>query len=261
MSVQRADLMGTQHIMNITYPTPRETLYTAATTLPTSEPATATFSYTVGASDLATYDGVPLAYSDVGFLYAGGQNASTASATLCYRIKKNTTSIATATNLTVTASQYWTLNASSGLVGIVAGDSLEVFLWQSTANLTGALTWNYQAFTTAPSRIQVNPFTNTVLVNLTWTVDSTFPTLSLGTPSINSTSSPLAYYGAAAFYSLGSTFSINTYTQNSTYKMLRLYYGEIIGTPAVRNSATAMPYYDNNRKITKLSWTPTNIIL
>jgi hypothetical protein len=262
MSVQRADLMGTRHTLNITYQTEQETLYTAATTLATSEPATATFSYTVASGDLPTYDGVPFSQMFIAFVFAAGQNTRTASATLCYRIKKNSTSIATATNLTVTASQYWTLAMrSSSMQNIVAGDVLEVLLWQSTANLTGALTWDYQAYCVDESRLKIERDSD-LIANLALTISGTYPAFTAGTASIES-SSGIYFYPTtgSSNYAVSGTAAFPGFKQDATYNVYRLNYNDITTTAELLNNATARPRYRNHHKITKIEWTPTNIQL
>ena len=266
MSVQRADLMGTRHTLNITYQTAQETLYTAATTLATSEPATATFSYTVAAGDLPSIDSGAVLLSAVyrPFMYAAGLNTRTASATLCYRIKKNSTSVATATNVSITASQYWTLNVYESGISVTAGDTLEVYLWQSTANLTGALTWDYQAFCVNLTRPQIAN-QNALLLNLTVTPDANYPNLTAGTPSVNATSDAIYYWRSNSSGTLltANTAAATAYAvkQDSTYKLYRLSYGDSLSGITGYSNATARPRFLTNYKLTKIEWTPTSIIL
>jgi hypothetical protein len=264
MAMQRADIMGTRHTLNITYPSPQETLQGTPTVLPTSEPASATFSYTVAAGDLPTFDGAPYSIKYAPLLFAGGKNTDASNArSLCYRIKKNGVSIATATNISVTANQYWTLIIfHANLLGIVAGDTIEVFLWQITAN---ALNWDYQSYSVNFSRLFVdNP--NKILSNVKYTFDSVnYPILALGNPSVQGSGSynikELSSTSNQNIFLATPTTTIFAYKQASLAGLGSLEWGDTGTWQSIltRNHATLRPHYNNNQKITKIEWTPTNV--
>jgi hypothetical protein len=259
MAMQRADIMGTRHTLNITYPSPQETLLTGGSVvvLPTSEPASPTFSYTVQASDLPTFDGVPVSVANHPMIFAGGLNTTGSAATLCYRIKKNSTSVNTATNLSVTANQYWTLHlfSLSGIGSVVVGDVIEVYLWQITTN---ALNWDYRAFSIIPSRIFVDSNMEKVFHRVNYTIDGTIPALALGTAASYNTVNALVYFSASTNVALSSSTNFYCQKQDSTYGLIRSGQPDAnMSTPTLRNSATNRPNYQIARKITKIEWTPT----
>lgn len=261
MSVQRADLMGTRHTLNITYPTPQETLAGSPTLLPTSEPATATFSYTVAASDICTYDHKPVGKIDSCFIVAGGLNTDVSNnRTLCYRIKKNSTSVYTSSAITVTANQYWTLQIT--LANIAVGDAIEVFLWQVTTN---ALNWDFNGFIGLVSRLKIGDGANKSFVNLVYTFDTLGVIFTLGTPTAWTAGSVFAIgAGNNDTWTIGTTSATRTVTaqkQNDTTGIMKLQYGDASGEGSVQNSATSRPRITSQYKITKIEWTPTNIIL
>lgn len=264
MSVQRADLMGTRHTLNITYPTPQETLAGSPTLLPTSEPASATFSYTVAAGDLPTFDGVPTNTYYLALVYAGGKNTDASNnRTLCYRIKKNGTSIYTSTSLTVTANLNWTLSIyGANLNPVTVGDVFEVYLWQVTTN---ALNWDYNAFCVDVSRIQVDSI-GKLIANAVYTYTQR-PSLTLGsTPTPYTTQGVTVYIqggsGTDGYKKDLSGFTFAGIRQHSTYNMYRSSSDGIYPwSEEIQSHASLKPRYYANRAISKIEWTPTNIIL
>lgn len=257
MAMQRADIMGTRHVLNITYPTPRETLTGTPTVLPTSEPASPTFSYTVAAGDLPTFDGVPVSVTNYALVFAGGLNTTGSAATLCYRIKKNGVSTNSATNISVTANQYWTLHLFSrdGVGNVVAGDVIDVYLWQVTTN---ALNWDYQALAICPSRIFLDSKNEMIFYKVSYTINGSIPELTAGTATVYNALSPLVYISSSVSASLSASIDIYCQKQDSVYGLLRQGQPDNSGaTPFVRNDSTKRPSYQITRKITKIGWTPT----
>jgi len=252
---KNSEFMGSQHTLNITYQTPQETLQETPTVLPTTEPGTATFSYTVATGDLPTFDGVPLSQSFVALLYASGLNTTAIPAIISYRIKKNGASLVTST-ATAAASQYWTLclfNAS--LVGVVAGDVLDVYLWQTTTN---ALGWSWQGFAVNVSRIQVEKASKLHL-NMIYTISGSYPIFINGTvySSGSNVVTPAQSSGAVTM-SLSNTRTFNAIRFYSTGSYAyRAYYGDLSASCFIANHASNHPYYYNNYKITSLSWIPS----
>jgi len=264
MGASRADLMGTRHTLNITYPTPQETLSGSPTLLPTSEPATATFSYTVAAGDLPTIDSGAALMSAVyrPFIYAGGKNTDASNnRTLCYRLKKNGTSVATATNVSITANQFWTWNVYENTLSAAVGDVFEVFLWQIT---TDALNWDYQAFCVNITRPQIAT-QNALLLNFTVTPNGNYPDLTAGTPGVNATTDAVYYLrsNAAGAILANNTTAATAYAvkQDATGRLYKIGYGDNLSGIISYSNSTQRPRFLTNYKITKLEWTPTNIVL
>lgn len=130
------------------YPTMRETSG-LTDALPTSEPASAQITYTIGNDDLPTLT-TPIPYWISPMIFAQGQNTSGASRTVSYRVEVNGTSIATGSSNNGTLA-YWSLSAYSwwnaGALP-VAGDVLTVKLW---ANGSGC-SLNAHALKVTPTR-------------------------------------------------------------------------------------------------------------
>lgn len=278
MSVQRADFFGTKHTLNITYPSARENLQGSPVTLGTTEPATATFSYTVVSGDIPTIDGVPIGVRYLANISMSGKNTDAANArTLCYRVKLNGTSIATATNLSCTANLYWTLNLKlQGLNNVVVGDVIDVYLWQITAS---ALDYRWDGFNVSISRIFVDGVLSRRIVNFKMTLTYIYNTgqiYALGNPSNANLGCGGEMYnffnetfygrygndGFSHFPSWGSPRAVySVEKQHPTYGLIRFSGGDISNSVAVATHASYYPYWHSPDRITKIEWTPTNIIL
>lgn len=257
MAAINNDLVNTKHTLNVTHATVRETLAGSPTTLGTSEPGTPTFSYTIQESDLPTFDGVPYSVKYTPVICAGGTNTDVSNArNLCYRVKLNGTSKITATNLSATANQKWTVSLNdSSLVGVVVGDVIDVYLWETT----GSLNWSWQGLSVLPTRIFVTASNNRVLYKVAYTNSGNFPTFSLGTPGTvqynNKTANGLF---TDTNLSANTTVTFECLTQNTTKGIFTIDVGDVLGT-RINNHATTMPYTATNYKLTKIEWYPTKI--
>lgn len=91
--------------------------------LPTAEPATAQFSYTIQASDLPTISPkVPMKYNAA--IYASGKIGAAAS-TITYNLFKNGVSVISATTASAAATQFWT-HSHWRTFDVQVGDVIEV---------------------------------------------------------------------------------------------------------------------------------------
>lgn len=167
---------GTLKQTNITLPTPRETTGVGLT-LPTTEPGTPQISYTVQASDLATFSGNPLGVQHIPVIYAAGRIGA-ATTTINYRISVNGASQFQSNNANIAANNYYT-HSFFRYVPLSVLDVVTVSLWSSQADTTLV----YHAFTTCWTRPQLTK-SGTIVKDVAYAASTAFPTLTLQpTPS------------------------------------------------------------------------------
>jgi hypothetical protein len=261
MPVNRVESMlgviGPRKEVNITYKTLDETLLDTAEAIPNAEPATAQISYTVSAdTHLPTMD-ANVGFQSVGMLCVAGLNLTASARTLSYRLLKNSASLTTGT-VSCVASQYWTLKVvNSSLIGLVAGDVIEVKLWCADATW---LNWSYKYFACAPTRIKLFNDARKIAVNVKFTDGGiTYPIPTLGTPSTSS-------YNAGAIYGYvftsvgsqgfnGTDMCIGVLREHTTNGIYIWGVGDNSSSVTVTCHATAIPRYTQNYyKITKIAW-------
>lgn len=164
-----------------------ENVLGSALTLPTVEPGTGQYVYTMQQSDMLT-DGIivpkPIAVAYTPLFTFSGKTGSTAS-TISYRILWNGASQSTGTSASYGANTYWTFNFvdSAMFNAIKVGDTVEVRFW---SNITDA-NYSYNALCMYPCRPML---TNAPLVKNVFYKGSSDPVYSKY--AIGATSSTLA---------------------------------------------------------------------
>ena len=179
MTIISAEKWKAAKIITIELKDAVENLQSTPTSLPTSEPTESQISITLAEADLPV---VKVNDSDIptitylAFVYAGGKNTDAASQTVYWRMLKNGSSLSNG-SFSVDANYYWTISAF--YFDVVAGDTIELRLWASSANVN----WDYDAY--ACSCTRPFPYEGSKVVNLlVQTKDITsYPTLTLGNPA------------------------------------------------------------------------------
>jgi hypothetical protein len=230
--------------LNITYPTPQETLLSTPQTLPTTEPATPQISYTVAAGDFPTFNPPVYMKKHIALLYAGGKAVT--AATISWRMKKNGLSVATGT-INVAANTFYTLSAFFG-VDIVAGDVLEIALWSNQTDSN----WDYKAYQIQATRVLPTNKPR-YLTKVSFTVGAA-PALTLGNPSVGLTQSLKIWYSDIIFAAAAASFSVDAVYGGNNYGIYRLGYADsdYANTGAALTDATYRPRYYRNYVITQI---------
>jgi len=179
MTIISAEKWKTLKIITIELKDAVENLQSTPTSLPTSEPAESQISITLAEADLpiVKVNGVDIpTITYLAFVYAGGKNADAASQTVYWRMLKNSSSLSDG-SFSVDANYYWTISAF--YYDVSAGDTIELRLWASSANVN----WDYDAYACPYTR--PFPYESSKVVNLlVQTKDiTTYPTLTLGNPA------------------------------------------------------------------------------
>lgn len=132
MSTPKGNRVGSKKTFTITPGTVRETLLGTPLTLPTAEPTTGQFSYTIQASDLPTISPiVPMKFNAA--LYASGKIGAAASA-LNFRILKNGVNVFTGPTASAAATNMWG-HTHWRTFDVREGDLLEVRYWAAQADV------------------------------------------------------------------------------------------------------------------------------
>lgn len=241
--------VGSLKTTNITLPTVRETPISQIT-LPTSEPATPQISYTVQLSDLAVFTGnMPRSVVHVPFLFATGKIGAT-STVIFFRVLVNGVSQAQGGSINIGAGLYYTLNQMR-YIPVNVGDVITYSLWSNQTDTT----FNYHAFTTCPTRMQLTK-PGTVLSNVTFNTVA-FPTLTQApAPIALSTQQnflPFPAQGVSAPISLGAT-TFGAIVQDSTYYMGRSNFGDSNNNYNLGTHATNQTNYPKNIIPTTISF-------
>lgn len=133
--------------VSITYPSPDETLLDTPIDLPTSEPAEAQISYTLGSQHMPTWSPYELEHVKTAILYAAGENTGSSAVTVYHRILKNGVNVATG-SFSVSADRYYSQNHCNFL-NVSIGDTLSCKLWAGAAGVN----WDASAVLIWPTRI------------------------------------------------------------------------------------------------------------
>jgi hypothetical protein len=242
--------------VTITYPDPDETPLETPVALPTSEPASPQVSFTLATNHLPTWSPYELPHSKMMMLYAGGKNTSGGTLTVYWRVKINGANHSTGSG-NPAANAYWTLNSLDLPIPASVGDTVDVYLWASGANVE----LHYKAFACCPTRI--GPY-DIALADVVVVTGDYYPNLtkrSSGTPSatgyppyvqMSNTEATLGFY----FYLNNSIRVIAPY---KTWRLLRADQGDRSVSNQMRVSPAYMPRYYTNARITRIAYTPLNL--
>lgn len=247
--------IGHLETVAVTYPTPVETYNASGVMLPSSEPASGQFSYTVQASDLPTFSDSRVTCKWSLVIIAGGKNNAAATRNIYYRILKNGVSIATSFTV-ISASYYWTYSFHN-LYDVAVGDTFEIRLWCS--NDATSLDWRYNTYFVRPTRFVFGD-TKDVFLDFACT-DYAVLTLaggfSPGGYAVGEYGSPsLSYYPSdlGTSCTIGSTQKFSAIIHNATYGLGRVNYGDESTTTTAGASNTTMPYYIRCNRHTKFQF-------
>lgn len=190
MTVNRGDssrvAVGTYRSFSpvFTGATPNEVLLGVPLVLPIANPgsASAQFSYAIQSSDMPVYAaGIVGQY--VPIIITGGQNTTGVAHTVYTYLYSGSTA-KYQVSASIAAGQYWTsMMPLNGAIANPVGTTYNVSMWADTAS---GINYDYSAVVVAPSRYGEahSVAKSTAAYNFAWTVTTTFPTLSLGTPVV-----------------------------------------------------------------------------
>ncbi|MEM2260853.1 MAG: hypothetical protein QXK24_00230 [Ignisphaera sp.] len=239
-------------VLDITYKLTEELLSTPLS-IPTVEPPSelAQIYYIISSNDLPDFTVAPAQKVFVACVYGGGKNTTTNNLTLYWKMYKNGTAIASS-SFVVSAGYYWTL--SSFFYDVKPGDALAICFW---ANGSG-LNFDYSALAVAVTRLAIYPAKIGIYKNISFTI-SAYPTLTLGTPGVHTTSSLLPLHVDESLPSITASKSY-LWLGTKSLGLFRIYMGDYTSANTAQYStdATLRPYYRRNYVPTRISF--TNII-
>lgn len=231
-------VMGSRHVLNITYPAPDETLLETPEALPTSEPETPQIEFTIAAAHLPNIGGASAVWTPI--LYAMGQNGSASSRTLSYRLMKNDASVSTG-SISVSAGRYWTVSCFN-YYGSVVGDVIQLRLWASGETVD----WRYKALAVFPTRLSLP----TPVIYRPQYTTARKPVLTLDSPGRFSTANEIYIYNNGGMYysSLAETTVVfGALGEDDTYGFFRVRNGDVSQNDYATTSTISHPsYYCNN---------------
>lgn len=245
-------MMGSRHVLTITYPDPDETLLETPEALPTSEPETPQIAFTIGAAHLPNIGGASAVWSPA--LYAAGKNDTAGAVTLSYRLMKNGASVQTGTQ-SVTAGRYWTVSGYNYYDSAV-GDTIALSLWANAAGLD----WRYNGFAVLPTRLDVSTAASSVLYRVQYTL-ARKPVLTLGTPGLLAASRWYLYNGDMPFDTNNAgALTLPVLAADPDYKFGRMQYGDTLLTNSSHGAqTTTYPYYMAYNVPTQIVYYPLSV--
>lgn len=247
-------LQQPRKILNITYPSPIETLLGTPEDLPTSEPGTSQIIYTVAAEHLPVFDWEPLSKVWSAILHGFIKNVSGSARTLYWRVLKNSVSVDTGS--VSVANNYYCTVSETNLYNIIAGDVLELRLWADAADCD--LYWKGLAI--YPTRIQVCK-DNQIITNVSYTFTN-YPAFTLGgSPLAKQTGKPLIYNQDIMYYQTDTTLNLGSQHPYTSVKTGKLYYGDYLLSVQKETSTTYRPYYYRNTAFSSISFNATPLII
>lgn len=275
MSVTRArgtSIGTTKKIILNTQP-PVENLLGSPITLPTSEPSTGQWTYTIQQTDFPTLPQGASFNRYAPILYFSGKTVT--ANTISYRVLYNGSSVVTGTTSSITANYYWTISIVNSAMAAVGGgkpavgDTIEVRLWSSQSDTQ----YLYNAFQIIPSRPIV---TKTLVLKDLWFSGDCSQLLTLGNPvaasvsswsvaipyftgTMNSPTPPSSVNSGNSISSLGSSNDLRiSYfpMDNPTNGLGGAYFGDYgLATSVTLNTHTSYyPYYQRNRVPASISF-------
>jgi len=214
--------------------------------LPTSEPDTPQYEWTVAGGDLPAFSLTLKSVKYIGCFYAAGKNVSGATRTVYIRMTKNGSSVSTA-NSSVGDATFYT--RSCFFYDIAVSDVLGIKLW---ANDTG-VNRDYQARQVHPSRIFLLPEAE-LMKPLDFTTVVVHPTLVLGNPGGSKTNFLVYFPNVSLQTGVDASSKVEELRQHSTYGIYRLGYGDATTSNSSNTgiSATQRPRYYQNRIPTQI---------
>lgn len=243
---------GALKTYTFTYPAPVVNDFSGSPlTLPTSEPGTAQFSYTIQASDFPTITPAP---TSVKFLVcainAGRVPASTT--TLNYRILKNGASVTTGNMPSITANNYWTFTHWRWF-DVQVGDVIEVKTW---SNIAGA-TYDYSAVLIQPTQVYLSK-PNAVLSDVTIVIPNAIP-ITGGTSGVWTSSNVSFYPANTALTPLGlanATHTLPVFMPHAGQGFFKAGNGDVNGQSVSGNGShgSVKPFYQRNYMPSSISF-------
>lgn len=191
-----------RHSVSFTYPAPQESRITP-TAVPTTEPGTAQFSFTIASSDVIT---PPTGWtiSTQLLVIANGLNGGATTQNVSYRVKQNGTSLQSSI-IATSASRYYTLQwaYTAGVNGVAPGDVITVSLWGPSG-----FDARYCAVMLQP--VVFKPLKNDGGVVLVPELDAgvQYPALADGTMVTGSVNNTMDWYSADVYFASASYASL-----------------------------------------------------
>jgi hypothetical protein len=248
-------VMGSRHVLTITYPAPDETLLETPEALPTSEPETPQVSFTIGAAHLPNIGGASAVWTAV--VWASGRNTSGSARTVTRTRYKNGTPISASTTGSMSNNYYWT-SMEYVYYGLVVGDAISVALHASGEGVD----WQYKALMIFPTRINLTPSSRVPLYRVSYTLART--SLSSGVnPGGLATGQGnwYVYNGALMSYSstVAGTFDLPVMSAHDTYIHGAIEFGDISQSQQSISNTSFSPYYRQQAVPTQIVYYPLSV--
>jgi hypothetical protein len=243
--------------IDITVPTPQETLLETPESLPTSEPGTSQISYTIQSSDLPTLSFGICKYA--AHLCGAGQNLSGSSVTVYYRILKNGTSVATGSRSSVSNNYYYNIYHTN-FYNVVEGDTIELRLWASVSGVN----YNFKGLIVYPTRIGFSNQNNLLLTDISYTLAAgiKFTSIASGEQSANTVYYKFYYNNSPGhIYEFYGNTQIPTFAYGATYHFGRIAVGDMNTNEIGNSSSTKKLTYNVNYYPSKITFRNPGIVL
>ena len=239
--------------VTITYPDPDETLLETPVALPTSEPAEAQISYTLGSQHMPVWSPFELEHKKLAILYAAGRNTGGSAATVYFRVLKNGVNVATGSQSV--GAGYFYNQSHYRFFDVSSGDALSCKLWANAAGVN----WDRAAVLVWPTRIgpKGQVLADAIAHEYGFPYNLTFSGARYGEyaylyPFSNSETI------CAAWYSTGDKLPV--VQSHATYGIARVGYGDKqLGSLPMAFSASTRAQCAFNQCFTRLSYTPLNL--
>lgn len=243
MTVQWGDTgrvaFGTLKTFNISLASPRETLNGAPTSLPSTNPGSASAQaiFTIQQADLPTITPNPISVQYSAVVYIAGKNTDASSQSVSYQCYKNGATVSGATgSQSVATNTFWT-QSHFRFNGVVVGDTLAVSVWCPSANVN----FDYIAIQIYPTKVSIGKS----YINKDVSYSYSNGTLTLGTPSMAAGGSCIIFPSTSVSASVSNTNAITFPAMgwNSTYNAFRLDWGDSTISTNLQTHATNRPLY------------------
>lgn len=229
---------------SISFPTPYENVLGTPIYLPTTEPGSPQFSWTVASGDLPTISG--LSYILIGDMDVCGKNEDSIGRSIYWRMKKNGDQVAYSSS-GVSAGYFWTVRAM--WTDITIGDTLDLYLWTQVSDV---VYYEFDGHCVLPTRFFLSPLKGSGIISRIYvSTMQYFPQYVASGLNPESTtqvvSFPRGIDGAQVLgYIVSTDFPL--VPQHSTYGFLRVTPGDrsYPNMATLANNATYHPYFFRN---------------
>lgn len=240
---------SSRKVVDFTYQSPDETLEGSPPLLDTSEPGTGQVVFTVASGHLPTFSIEPYSKKWTGLVY--GVCKAVTAATISYRMKKNSVSVATGTQA-VLANYYFTLNCF--FYDVAINDVLEIAFWSNQTDST----YNYKAMQIQVSRYAPFSVSNKIYQPISYIIAAN-PVLTLGNPQTIGTDNLRLPFVSAAYIS--SDTNLSAFIEGTWgYGLFYVSKGDVTANTVEKaTNATYYPRYNQNRVPTQIIYRTLNL--